>query len=159
MPIDTTTTNLTGFDFSQRTDKAALRGQSLAYHRLAQANLGTLDLTGTNFTGADMTGTRLEGAILDKANFTNAIVTLDQIEQAKSYQNAIAPNGVVIESMEQIRAEYAKGSPEAAQSAAEREAALLVQLAEMQAKMAEQERAIEAMREADRLKPKEPRKA
>jgi hypothetical protein len=158
MPIDTTTTNLAGFDFSQRADKAALKGQSLAFHRLAGANLGTLDLTGTNFSGADLTGAVFEGAKLDKADFTNALVTLDQIEQAKSYKDAIAPNGVVIESMEQIREEYAKGTPEAAQSASEREATLLKQLKEMQDKLAEQAKIIEAAREAERLKKPEPRR-
>lgn len=162
MPIDTTTTNLVGADFSQRLDKAALRGQKLAYHRLMRANLSTLDLTGADFKGSDLTGAVLKDAILDGADFKDAIITLEQIEQAKSYKDAIAPNGVAIESMEQIRTEYAKTSPAAHQNleeqlkaAQEREAEQLKQLQELQAKLAEQEKAIEAAREAQRLKPAE----
>lgn len=162
MPIDTTTTNLVGADFSQRLDKAALRGQKLAYHRLMRANLSTLDLTGADFKGSDLTGAILKDAILDGADFKDAIITLDQIEQAKSYKDAIAPNGVVIQSIEQIREEYAKGTIENTldlearlKLATEREAEHMKQLADMQAKQAEQEKLIESLRSEQRLKPKE----
>lgn len=142
MPIDTTTTNLENVDFSQRLDKAALKGQNLAYHRMKGVNLSGLDLTKTNFTGSELTDALFTDAVLDQANFTDAIVTLEQIQAAKSSEGVILPTSD-------------KGDAPPDKAAYEE---LQAQLKEMQAKLAAQEKALEAAREVQRLTPSEQQK-
>ena len=91
MPINPATTNLAGKNLSDRPNKADFRGVSLAQHRLMDANLSGLDLTGTSFEEADCTGANFTGAILDRADFRGAVVTLEQIKAAKSVEGVLLP--------------------------------------------------------------------
>jgi uncharacterized protein YjbI with pentapeptide repeats len=96
-----------------------LKGADLSGADLSDMDLSYTDLSGTNLSGADLrdgpdypdrsTGTILTGARLEGVNFTGAKmdgvklenanlegargVTLEQLEQARSLEGAILPNG------------------------------------------------------------------
>jgi hypothetical protein len=89
--INTTTTNLSGNDFTEHTNKAALRGLNLAQHRCMRANFSGMDLTGTNFEQSDCTDAIFIDAILDRANFIGAAITQEQIDAAKSAKGILLP--------------------------------------------------------------------
>ena len=52
------------------------------------------NLSGANLSGANLSGANLSGANLYNANLQNAIgVTVQELQQAKSLQGAIMPDG------------------------------------------------------------------
>lgn len=60
---------------------------------LIDAKLEGAKLEGANFAGADLTGAKLKGANCDAADFRDAIVTMDQLEEVESLEDAILPDG------------------------------------------------------------------
>ena len=145
MPYNPATTNLSDKDLSQHRDKAVYRGMNLAQHRLMRSNLSGMDLTGTIFEEADCTDTIFAGAILDKADFRGAVVTLEQINAARSHVDTILPDGYTFETAEQAKAAYAKGQMEIEELRRRAEHALLLeeQLKEVRAQLAAKEQAPE----------------
>lgn len=67
--------NLSGVD---------LRNVLLDGADLRRANLSGADLTGATLDGADLRGAHLDGAILDSATLLKALVTPEQVDEAKS---------------------------------------------------------------------------
>lgn len=60
---------------------------------LRDANLEGANLEGANLAGADLTGANLKRANLDAADLRDAEVTLGQLAQAASLEDAILPDG------------------------------------------------------------------
>lgn len=60
---------------------------------LIDANFEGANLEGTNFAGADLTGANLKRANCAAADFRDAIVTMEQLKQAESLEDAILPDG------------------------------------------------------------------
>ena len=99
-------TNLSGADLSYTNLLYTnLRGADLTNARLSEANLRGADLRGADLRGADLTNAKLFGAKLfganlheadlHEANLRGAIVTPDQLAQAKSLQGATMPDGTI----------------------------------------------------------------
>lgn len=90
MPIDPTTTNLEGKDYSNRD----MRGNSLARYRLMRCNFRGADLRGVSFREADCTGADFTGAKLEGTDFTDAIMegTIYELtEQDKAFNLVLPP--------------------------------------------------------------------
>jgi hypothetical protein len=72
---------------------ADLSGAELEDASLIDANFEGANLEGANFAGADLTGANLKGANCDAADFRDATVTMEQLKQAASLEDAILPDG------------------------------------------------------------------
>jgi len=68
-------------------------GGNLHKAGLIGADLRDSEFLGTNLSGADLTGADLTNASLIAVNLTGAIVTDEQLDKAKSLQDAIMPDG------------------------------------------------------------------
>jgi len=86
-----------------RVKNAALHGVDLRKIDLSWANLHSADLSETDLSGAnlrgsdlrqaDLTDTNLEGVDLRGANLYEAMVSRSQLDQAKSIDHMILPDG------------------------------------------------------------------
>jgi uncharacterized protein YjbI with pentapeptide repeats len=72
---------------------ANLTGAVLIQARLTQAFLIGTNLTRADLSGADLTGAVLDDADLTGANLTGAVVSSQQLAQARSLQGATLPDG------------------------------------------------------------------
>jgi pentapeptide repeat protein len=88
---------LSGADLSDADLSGAdLSGADLSC-RVEATKYGTFvlcaDLSGTDLINANLSGTKLSGADLSDADLSGALVSLEQLEQAKSLEGATMPNG------------------------------------------------------------------
>lgn len=86
---DLTGASLTGACFIG----ASLTGANLTEATFVESTLSQADLSGANLSGANLSGVSFKESILNKANFTGAKVTLEQLQQAKSLAGTIKPDG------------------------------------------------------------------
>ena len=87
---------LTGTDLhGANLSGADLRRAYLTGMRLANVDLSEADLTDANLWGAELEDTDLTNANLTNAKLTNALVTLQQLDKAKSIKGATMPDGSI----------------------------------------------------------------
>ena len=72
-----------------------LRKADLRKADLSEANLENTNLIGAKLHHADLTGANLLGTDLNGANLIGAIVTNEQLAEAKSLKGAIMPDGKI----------------------------------------------------------------
>jgi hypothetical protein len=72
---------------------ADLQDADLEGANLREANLEGANLEGANFAGADLTHANFKRANCAAADFRDAEVTMEQLKQAMSLENAILPDG------------------------------------------------------------------
>jgi len=86
--------NLDGSDLRwANLDGAVLSGTKLSEAYLSGADLSETNLIRANLRGANLSEADLRGVALREASLAQAIVTVEQLEQARSLEGATLPNG------------------------------------------------------------------
>jgi hypothetical protein len=92
-----------------RLRNANLQGAEMAKADLSGADLSAANLTYANLTSADLSDANLIGADLSNASLIDAEVNSDQLNEARSLEHAIMPNGQTYEDWLKSRGEENSG--------------------------------------------------